>query len=114
MHPHIFRPSYGPVICSLWQRRTAFTIITLLGCFQFTEVKILQHTGGFPLMRISLVQISLVQISLLRFFKPFQKHSAYAILYAIHFVTAIIWLFNAILCAIYFITVINLPNAIFG
>ena len=109
MHPHIFRPSYGPVICSLWQRRTAFTIITLLGCFQFTEVKILQHTGGFPLM-----QISLVQISLLRFFKPFQKHSAYAILYAIHFVTAIIWLFNAILCAIYFITAINLPNAIFG
>ena len=50
-----------------------------------------------------------MRISLLRFFKIFHEYVAYAILYSL----LLRFLANAILCAIYFITAINLPNAIF-
>ena len=60
------------------------------------------------------MQISLVRISLLWFFKTFQKYLAYAFLGLFISLLRFLYLANAILCGIYFITAINLPNAIFG
>ena len=61
-------------------------------------------TGGFRLMRISL----------LRFFKTSQKYLAYAFLGLFISLLRFLYLAYAILYPIYYITAINLPNAIFG
>ena len=60
------------------------------------------------------MRIPLVQISFLRFFKTFQKYLAYAFLGLFISLLRFLYLANAILCAIYFITAIALPDAIFG
>ena len=52
------------------------------------------------------MRISLVQISLLRFFKTFQKYFAYAILGLFISLRGFLYLVNAIVFGIYFVTAI--------